>query len=154
MKMDILDMLLYKLDIVSSIPKGKFLYRSKKYISVDDNNILHFIKRLSPKNKIFKIVQMIGNDIQTLIYIGSHIGSHIETYIVSCNNKNNLSIDDFNKYNDYYTNLLKIICSLNNVKHGLYNISYTYYNDSVVNRYLHSLYNDIDLFILTINNYA
>lgn len=146
--MDTIGKLLFNLQTIASISKGKKISTVKEFITVDEGSLLSPIMRWRSGDGRDKAVQAICREVRTIIVISERIIESKHIYHTSNQNNDLCDIAITHKpsnLRDIRVNeIKKIRASLIDANHGIANICETYVDDANVLAYLKPLIGEIN----------
>ncbi len=124
--MDILDKLLFNLNTIASVPRGKRLNTAKEFIMIEDDGPLQGLWRWKRADSRGRTVHVVCNEVRTLITIADHMLENIAAGPRPIESSEGRHID----------NLKRIRGALVFAGVGISNICHTYDSDTNVSGHL------------------
>ena len=155
--MDVLDKLLFNLNTIATIPKGKRISTAKEFIVIDEESILQPITRWRAGDTRDKAVQAICREVQTTIMLSKFmmeskfLYAEVEQDITDDNCDIAINVNKSSKRDDRIKNLKRIRLSLIEANYGIDNICQTYEFDANVLAHLKPIFGEINDHISSIN---
>lgn len=133
--MDILDKLLYNLQTIANIPKGRRISTAKEFIRIDTDSPFQGIWRWKRVDSRDKAMQAIGREVRTVIVISKYI---MESHLLTCADARFAAARD-----ERINELKKIHHGLLEANRGIDNICQTYHDDANIGASLKPLIGEI-----------
>lgn len=148
--MNVLEKLLYNLQTIASIPKGKRISTAKEFIVIDEDSMLQGYWRWARVDSRDKAVQSICREVRTTIAIAHYIMESQHLFL-----ENSASKDDncdiaitingpATKRDERISDLKKIRAGLLEANYGIDNLCQTYEDDANVGGCLKPLLGEIN----------
>ena len=136
--MDILDCLMFNLQTIASIPKGRRISTAKEFIVIDEDSALQPWRRWRAGDSRDKGVLAVCKEVRTIIKLSEFISESKYLFIESDTADNNT------EERDYRSNTLKKICNgLSDAGIGIDNLCETYICDANVIAHLKPLVSEM-----------
>jgi hypothetical protein len=152
--MNILDTLLFNLQTIANVSKGKKISTAKEFITIDEDSIFNPLWRRIAGDERDKAVRAICREVRTVIFISELVMDNRHIYAES---EKIVPQDDcdvampcaktLSKRDIQIDTLKKIKFGLEDAQHGIENICGTYVNDANVLAKLIPLSNEIVLHV-------
>jgi hypothetical protein len=148
--MDVLEKLLFNLQTIASIPKGKRISTAKEFIIIDEDSVLQPVLRWRAGDTRDKAVQAICREVRTTIKLSEYI---MESRYIYLENDTPTITDNcdiavtvvrpISKRDERINEVKRIRSNLSEANYGIDNICETYCDDANVLAYLKPLIGEI-----------